>query len=463
MKNMRLRHFVTFVFCLAASALFATAAAADRRVALVIGNAAYKSAPPLGNTINDSSAIANMFKSVGFETVISRSDLGVVEFKRAVREFLFTAENADIAVVYYAGHGVEIGGTNYLVPVDAKLSRDYDVEDEAVALDRIIWALQSVKRLRLILLDACRDNPFPSRLRSAGIRSTMKGGLGQLEDVSADTLVAYAAKAGSVSYDGDGPNSPYATALLRHLAEPGVDIRITLGRVRDDVINMSGGRQEPFIYGSLGGATIPLVPAALVKRTEPAPATAASTLGAAREPSPAPQANSSAASGAPKTPVVTVPPNPVRNPALAPPAAVAKAEPTAKPPVSEAVDPALACSRDEQRLARLRAEPQRDQIVKFQKELTCARLRAQVQRLLESVSGDASQPTGPVLGEPDKASPKQAQAQPRSPEESCAHDAARLAQLRAEPNADEIRTFERELSCAQIRPQLQRLRESLGP
>jgi uncharacterized caspase-like protein len=238
---MKLRDLLVCGFCLAAGVLFTTATiAADRRVALVIGNSTYKNASSLPNTINDSTAIAALFKSVGFEVVISRADLGVVDFKRAVREFLLTAENSDIAVVYYAGHGVEIGGTNYLVPVDAKLGRDYDVEDEAVALDRIIWALQSVKRLRLILLDACRDNPFPGKLRSAGIRSTMKGGLAKIEDVSADTLVAYAAKAGSVSYDGDGGNSPYATALIKHLAEPGLDIRIALGRVRDEVISMTG-------------------------------------------------------------------------------------------------------------------------------------------------------------------------------------------------------------------------------
>ena len=135
---MKLRDLLVCGFCLAAGVLFATAAAADRRVALVIGNSTYKNASSLPNTINDSTAIAALFKSVGFEVVISRTDLGVVDFKRAVREFLLTAENADIAVVYYAGHGVEIGGTNYLVPVDAKLGRDYDVEDEAVALDRII-------------------------------------------------------------------------------------------------------------------------------------------------------------------------------------------------------------------------------------------------------------------------------------------------------------------------------------
>ncbi len=272
---MRLRQLLIYVFCLAAGALFATAAAAERRVALVIGNSSYKNATSLPNTINDSNALAAMFKSVGFEVVISRTDLGVVDFKRSVREFLITAENADIAVVYYAGHGIEIGGTNYLVPVDARLSRDYDVDDEAVSLDRIVWALQSVRRLRLILLDACRDNPFAAKLRSAGMRAPSRGGLAKIEEVSADTLVAYAAKAGSVSYDGDGVNSPYATALIRHLAEPGLDIRIALGRVRDDVVAMTGGRQEPFIYGSLGGSTIALVaPGAVAKKVEPAAAPA---------------------------------------------------------------------------------------------------------------------------------------------------------------------------------------------
>src|SRR5665213_4243080 len=146
---MKLRDLLVSGFVLAAGVLFATAAAAERRVALVIGNSAYKNAAKLANTINDSRAIAGLFKSVGFEVVISRNDLGVVDFKRAVREFLLTAENADIAVVYYAGHGVEIDGTNYLVPVDAKLGRDYDVEDEAIALDRIIWALEPVRMLRL--------------------------------------------------------------------------------------------------------------------------------------------------------------------------------------------------------------------------------------------------------------------------------------------------------------------------
>ena len=459
---MKLRDLLVCGFCLAAGVLFATATnAADRRVALVIGNSTYKNASSLPNTINNSTAIAALFKSVGFEVVISRADLGVVDFKRAVREFLLTAENADIAVVYYAGHGVEIDGTNYLVPVDAKLGRDYDVEDEAVALDRIIWALQSVKRLRLILLDACRDNPFPGKLRSAGIRSTMKGGLAKIEDVSADTLVAYAAKAGSVSYDGDGGNSPYATALIKHLAEPGLDIRIALGRVRDEVISMTGGRQEPFIYGSLGGATIPLVPAPAAKKIEPRRPrrrrwpnwSRPRWSGRARPPAPPPS-------------------NAVGNPAPSPPAqALAKVEPAkplpqraTPPPAQAAADPALACNRDEQRLARLRSDPSRDAIASFQRELSCVRLKAQVQRLFESIATTEPprQPAPAVDSAPKVAPTQQAQAQPVPAEDACARDAERLARLRADPSVDAITRFERELGCEHIRPQLRRLRESLG-
>jgi Caspase domain len=456
---MKLRDLLVCGFCLAAGMLFATAStAADRRVALVIGNSTYKNASSLPNTINDSTAIAALFKSVGFEVVISRSDLGVVDFKRAVREFLLTAENADIAVVYYAGHGVEIDGTNYLVPVDAKLGRDYDVEDEAVALDRIIWALQSVKRLRLILLDACRDNPFPGKLRSAGIRSTMKGGLAKIEDVSADTLVAYAAKAGSVSYDGDGGNSPYATALIKHLAEPGLDIRIALGRVRDEVVSMTGGRQEPFIYGSLGGATIPLVPAPAAKKIEPAPAPPAAV--AKLEPPAIVRANPPG--GTPPSLAVGTP-APVAAPSLAK-VEPAKPLPPTPPPAQAAADPALACNRDEQRLARLRADPSRDEIASFQRELSCVRLKAQVQRLFESIATTEPprQPAPPIDNTPKAAPTQQAQAQPISAADACARDAERLARLRADPSVDAIARFERELGCEHIRPQLRRLRESLG-
>jgi hypothetical protein len=464
---MKLRDLLICGFCLAAGVLFATASnAADRRVALVIGNSTYKNASSLPNTIHDSTAIAALFKSVGFEVVISRADLGVVDFKRAVREFLLTAENADIAVVYYAGHGVEIDGTNYLVPVDAKLGRDYDVDDEAVALDRIIWALQSVKRLRLILLDACRDNPFPGKLRSAGVRSTMKGGLAKIEDVSADTMVAYAARAGSVSYDGDSGNSPYATALIKHLAEPGLDIRIALGRVRDEVVSMTGGRQEPFIYGSLGGATIPLVPAPAAKKVEPAPEPPA--VVAKLEPPTVVRANPPAAPPPPTVDSKKIPPNQTLA-KVEPAKPLPPTPPPTPPPAQAATDPALACNRDEQRLARLRADPSRDEIAGFQRDLSCGRLKAQVQRLFESIATTepARQPAPPVNDTPKVDTPKvaptqQAQAQPVPAEDACARDTERLARLRADPSVDAITKFERELGCEHVRPQLRRLRESLG-
>jgi hypothetical protein len=469
---MKRKGFLVCVIALAA-ALLSTAAEADRRVAFVIGNSTYRNATSLPNTINDANAVAALFRSVGFEVVNSRTDLGVLEFKRAVRDFLITAETADIAVVYYAGHGIEVGGTNYLIPVDAKLARDYDVEDEAVALDRIIWALQSVKRLRLILLDACRDNPFAAKLqRSVGLRAAAKSGLAKIDDVSADTLVAYAAKAGSVSYDGDGANSPFAAALLKHVAEPGLDIRIALGRVRDEVLKVTGGRQEPFIYGSLGGATIPLVPPAN-KIEAPPPAVAArqpaARPDAAVAPVPSKERPAPPAANAAPTKSDSAKAEPAK-------AESAKAPPATPQAAVDRIDPALACSRDEQRLARLRSDPAPDEIVRFRRELACDRLRAQVQRLLESVvtgpPASAAAPTAPVggvpadsaRGQPPPSEPgaRQAQAAPIPPEVACARDAERLARLRADPAIDAIAQFERELACERIRPQLRRLRESIG-
>jgi hypothetical protein len=460
-----------------AAAVFATVAQAERRIALVIGNSAYRNASALPNTINDANAIAALFRSVGFEVVSSRNELGVLEFKRAVRDFLITAETADIAVVYYAGHGIEVNGANYLIPVDAKLARDYDVEDEAVALDRIIWALQPVRRLRLILLDACRDNPFVARLqRSVSTRAAPKGGLGKLDDVSADTLVAYAAKEGSVSYDGAGANSPFAAALLKHLTEPGLDIRIALGRVRDDVMRTTAGRQEPFIYGSLGGSIIPLVPSPVAKALE-----------AMQMPGPA---------AAP--PVVLATPAPVgRPPAAPPPGEPSQSMESRLQAALEKEDQASACSRDEQRLARLRSVPSPDEIARFEHEVACARLKPQVQRLFESfattlpaaavplVAAPAARPpaaAAPAIGAPRKDEPRREEVrreEPRrepppapavtreqpvaaaEPPGACAHDAERMAQLRADPSVDAIARFDRELGCERLRPQLRRLRESL--
>src|SRR3984957_13956776 len=465
------------------AAVFASVAQAERRIALVIGNSAYRNASPLPNTINDANAIATLFRSVGFEVVSSRNELGVLEFKRTVRDFLITAETADIAVVYYAGHGIEVNGANYLIPVDAKLARDYDVEDEAVALDRIVWALQPVHRLRLILLDACRDNPFVARLqRSGSTRAAPKGGLGKLDDVSADTLVAYAAKEGSVSYDGAGANSPFAAALLKHLTEPGLDVRIALGRVRDDVLRTTAGRQEPFIYGSLGGSIIPLVPSPVAKALE------AMTMPNAVAPPPVALA----------TPAPLAAPAPLgRPPAAPPPGEPSQSMESRLQAALEKEDQASACTRDEQRLARLRSVPSPEEIARFEREVACTRLKPQVQRLFESyattlpaaavplVTAPPPHPPAaapPAIAAPRKEEPRRDEAkreEPRrepppapaatreqpvaaaEPQGACARDAERLAQLRSDPSFDAIARLDRELGCERLRPQLRRLRESL--
>ena len=245
---------------LAFFALAMSQAQAEKRVALVIGNSAYQNASKLANPGNDASAMADLFRRAGFDVVEARQDLGNLEFKRVAREFTAVARDADVAVMYFAGHGIEVNGTNYLIPTDARLATDFDVEDEALSLDRLVRALEPARRLRLIILDACRDNPFIQGMQRSVASRAVASGLAKVEPATSDTLVAFAAKAGSTADDGRGANSPFTAALLKHLTVPGRDVRIALGYARDDVIKATGNRQEPFVYGSLGGATVALVP-----------------------------------------------------------------------------------------------------------------------------------------------------------------------------------------------------------
>jgi uncharacterized caspase-like protein len=248
--------------------LSADPALAEKRVALVIGVSEYQQAPRLPNPSRDAEAMAALFKKAGFDAVVSKRDLGVADLRRTIREFSETSRDADISVVYYAGHGIEVDGTNYLVPADAKLVSDFDIEDEAISLDRVLKALDPAKRLKLVILDACRDNPFTRTMKRTVASRAIGRGLAKIEPTMSDTLIAYAAKAGAVAADGDGQNSPFAIALLKHIAEPGLDLRLAFGRVRDDVLKATGNRQEPFVYGSLGGNTTALVPA-VVKPADP--------------------------------------------------------------------------------------------------------------------------------------------------------------------------------------------------
>jgi uncharacterized caspase-like protein len=246
---------------LAAALLFGAGPAfAGKRVALVIANSAYQHAPSLTNPVNDGSVMAKTLKDAGFDIVDSRHDLTALDTRRVLREFADVTRDADIAVVYYAGHGIEVEGSNYLIPVDAKLERDTDVYDEALSLDRVLVAVEPAKQLRLVILDACRDNPFGRTMKRTLASRGIGRGLAQVEPASSNTLIAYSAKAGFTAQDGDGANSPFTIALSKHLTTPGLDVRRAFGFVRDDVLKSTGNKQEPFVYGSLGGEDVPLVP-----------------------------------------------------------------------------------------------------------------------------------------------------------------------------------------------------------
>jgi uncharacterized caspase-like protein len=234
---------------------------ADKRVALVIGNSGYQNVARLGNPTNDASAITEILKGAGFDLVESRRDLKISEMRRVFRDFANSSRDADVAVVYYAGHGIEVEGTNYLIPIDASLEQDLDVYDEAFSLDRILVTIEPAKQLRLVILDACRNNPFAKAMkRTIGSRAIGMG-LAKVEPTSPNTLIAFASKAGSTASDGDSKNSPFTAALVRHIAKPGLDLRKAFGFVRDDVLKNTSNKQEPYVYGSLGGDDVPLVPA----------------------------------------------------------------------------------------------------------------------------------------------------------------------------------------------------------
>jgi Caspase domain len=470
-----------------------------------------------------------------------------LEFRRAVRDFMLTAQSADIAVVYYAGHGIEKGGTNYLIPVDARLLRDYDAEDEAVSLDRIIAALQPARQLRLIILDACREDPFAPRGHRDIVARAIEHGLAKIEPSTPDTLIAYAAKAGSLSFDGDGgPNSPFTAALVKYLAEPGVDIRIALGQVRDEVLKNTGNRQEPFTYGSLGGTEVSLVPAPERKRNE-APAEALDPDAAAlrdfelaertqvrevwesflakhkegfyadlararlKELIAAERPKEGSGNGDRLDTPLSGPDvdEILRLVEKGPPgtggqaAKATGAPPHERPRVNprqgqdqEAAltqrsgESAQVCEAAAQRLVRLRADPKRDDVIRFAHDLTCEPLRPQVLRLLESVGASVTNapppagvqasppPTTPAeIGQSGIATPKlkadveenrarrKASEQPEANSDSgdtCRREEATLMRLRARPQRDEVIGFARNLTCEQLRPQVARLLESMG-
>jgi tetratricopeptide (TPR) repeat protein len=223
---------------------------AENRVALVIGNSVYQAVGELPNPVRDADAIAAALRTAGFTSVTILHNLDRAGMVAALKTFGEQADKADWAVVYYAGHGLELGGVNYMVPVDAKFASDRDVPDEGISLDRVMTAVEGAKKLRLIVVDACRNNPFLAKMKVTSATRAIGRGLALVEPSQA-TLVAYAAKAGSLASDGDGVNSPFAASLARRLVETGVEINKVFRLVRNDVLTATNNDQEPFVYGSL--------------------------------------------------------------------------------------------------------------------------------------------------------------------------------------------------------------------
>ncbi len=231
------------------TALIGSRAEAQQRVALVIGNGAYRNVPVLTNPPNDASEIGKTLKRLGF-SVAQVKDGNYDDIRRALLTFGRKARTAEIAVVFYAGHGIEIGGENWLIPIDAELRNDIDVDHEAIGLKSILGTVESASKLGLVILDACRNNPFASKMKRSIRTRSVGRGLASIEP-AANVLVAYAAKDGTTAADGDGRNSPFTTALLKYLETPGLEINFLFRNVRDDVFAGTKHEQLPFVYGSL--------------------------------------------------------------------------------------------------------------------------------------------------------------------------------------------------------------------
>jgi uncharacterized caspase-like protein len=220
------------------------AMAQDRRVALVIGNAAYKSVTTLQNPVNDSRAIAKSLRSLGFE-VVERENVGREGFASAVREYGDKLRGASVGLFYFAGHGLQVKGRNYLVPVDADIAREDEVQYRSFDVNEVLDKMDSARTaVNIVVLDACRNNPFARSFKPA------QTGLAQM-DAPTGTLIAFATAPGSVAQDGDGSNGLYTGALLKHIAAPGVAVEQMFKRVRVDVVNASKNQQVPWESSSL--------------------------------------------------------------------------------------------------------------------------------------------------------------------------------------------------------------------
>jgi len=242
------------ILALALATIWAGTAFADRRVALVIGNSAYQNAPTLLNPTKDADAIAAMLQKAGFDVVNAQHDLGTLQFNQAIQRFETQATDSDVAVVYYAGYGINVRDINYLIPIDAKLASIAATKTEAISLNHLANSVKAAKQLRLVILEVCGSTSFPQVVPPGTV------GLATVEP-DTDTLIAYGAKAYTEGEDCHAKESPYNVALLRTLFIPGLDIRFAFGRVLQRVLTATGKRQRPWVYGHIRrSGRISLVP-----------------------------------------------------------------------------------------------------------------------------------------------------------------------------------------------------------
>src|SRR5215831_15874426 len=255
------------VFRLAAPAILAAAVAlllvlpavaqtaAPKRVALVIGNSAYQHAVALANPVNDATAMGAALKQVGFAVLLGL-DLDKRTFDGKIHEFAQVLNDADTALFFYAGHGLQVAGRNHLVPIDAQLNSERDLDFEAVSLDFVLkqMELEREGKTNIVFLDACRDNPLARNLaRSMGTRSAAIGqGLAQVQ-TGVGTFIAYSTQPGNVALDGEGHNSPFTEALARGLRLPDRNLTAVMIEVRKEVLAATGGKQVPWDHSALTG------------------------------------------------------------------------------------------------------------------------------------------------------------------------------------------------------------------
>jgi uncharacterized caspase-like protein len=227
----------------------------ETRVALVIGAGNYQTVGKLINPVNDARRIGEALRTLEFQ-VYEAFDPDHRSMAAALREFGNRAQEADVAIVFYAGHGMQVDHDNYLVPVDAHLESQRDLLYEALPLDLFTGEVARARKVGIIILDACRDNPFSERLaRSVTVTArkvSLTKGLARVDNVPRNTLVAMATRADEIAEDGDGRNSPFTEALLAHFKIPGLELGLFFRSVRDTVLRATANRQEPYVFSSLG-------------------------------------------------------------------------------------------------------------------------------------------------------------------------------------------------------------------